>query len=317
MKDAGTDAKFSESFDFTFPVADYEKNLEIMIEVVNVSDSGSRKAVIGRTSKTIREIIGSLDKSIPIKLELLHGETGKEQKKGFIQFNGILSVFEDKKKEEKKEDGKSPRSKKLEFPNKKATLILTVTSMEAHDLVNTGSSTDAQDPCVAVTVGKRVLETQRQRDAGTEAKFPESFQFPISCADFENNAPMGVDVVNVGLMGGKTKIGSGSGQLNQLFSEINQPQKARIELTYLDGKQSILKGYVDLVVILSYEDAKLSEASAPRKMLSLAKEDQDCTLMLALTNLQAHELKDKGHFYDKQDPCLEIIVNGHMQETER
>jgi hypothetical protein len=317
MKDAGIDAKFPESFDFTFPVADYEKNLEMTIEVVNLRDNGSRKAVIGRTSKTISEIIGSLDKSVPITLELLHGETGKEQKKGFIQFNGILSVFEEKKVEDKKEDGKSPRSKKLEFPNKNATLILTVTAMEAHDLVNTGSSTDKQDPCVAVKVGKRVLETQRQKDAGTEAKFPECFHFSMSCADFENSTPMGIEVFNVGLMGRKTKIGSGSGQLNQLFSEINQPQKARIELTYVEGKQSILKGYVDLVGILSYEDAKLNEASAPRKLLSLVKEDQDCTLMLALANLQAHELKDKGKFYDKQDPCIEIIVNGHMQETER
>jgi hypothetical protein len=171
MKDAGNDAKFQESFDFTFSVADYEKNLEMTIEVVNLNDSGSRKAVIGRTSKTISEIIGSLDKAVPITLELLHGATGKEQKKGFIQFNGILSVFEekkveDKKKEDKKEEvkskkpGPSPRAPSL-MKDKAAQLSLNISAIEVHELANTGIMFDGQDPAVEIAINKQLSKTKR------------------------------------------------------------------------------------------------------------------------------------------------------------
>ena len=56
---------------------------------------------------------------------------------------------------------------------------LIFSSLQASDLVNTGSRWDAQDPALRITIGKEKKETARMKDVGTEASFPETLEFEL------------------------------------------------------------------------------------------------------------------------------------------
>lgn len=56
---------------------------------------------------------------------------------------------------------------------------LIFSSLEASDLVDTGSRWDAQDPALRITIGKETHETARMKDVGTAASFPETFEFEL------------------------------------------------------------------------------------------------------------------------------------------
>lgn len=95
------------------------------------------------------------------------------------------------KPEEKKQAAppaaQSTAHKPLEITDKTGTLKLTLSSFEARELIDTGAAEDRQDPCLDVIIGKKTFTTERKKDAGTEAKFPETFEFTFPVSDYDNN----------------------------------------------------------------------------------------------------------------------------------
>ena len=80
-----------------------------------------------------------------------------------------------------------------------------IDSLEVSDIQDTGSSWDSQDPSITLIIGKQTFHTKRlldlfdpvvsliyhayalvcrQKDAKTEAKFPEEFSFGLHSADY-------------------------------------------------------------------------------------------------------------------------------------
>lgn len=279
---------------------------------------GSEKH-IGSAKKSLKEVINLLDKKLKIIIPLIHHGSGKPEEKGFIQFEGVLSLLPSKGKDEKKQEA-SRSSKTIDnkgiYPDKSEKIKFIVTSFVAGDLVNTGTSLDKQDPCLEIRIGKRTFVTERQKDAGTTAKFIESFEFTFSVEDFENEltvskpnfllfnslSPLQAEflIFHEKVTGERTRVGEGVGILPKLFSKFNQPTQARIELTYTKEKQTISKGYVDFVGILSLNNEKLNQSLIPRDLLKISPEFKDSSLRLGLSSMQVHALPDTGHFYDKQ-----------------
>lgn len=62
-----------------------------------------------------------------------------------------------------------------------------VSKLAATDLFDTGSMLDGQDPCLQLTIGKDTFETARQQDAGTKAKFPETFEWILESEEIMKN----------------------------------------------------------------------------------------------------------------------------------
>lgn len=58
----------------------------------------------------------------------------------------------------------------------------------ATDLFDTGSMLDGQDPCLQLTLAGKSFETARQQDAGTRAKFPETFEWTLTSEEIERGA---------------------------------------------------------------------------------------------------------------------------------
>ncbi len=178
---------------------------------------------IGHGQRRIKELFSELNKSTPIRVDLIHN---KKFQKGFINCSGILVLIPSKgatppvKMEEKvqvSESKKEPTTKDIQgdsskvggkpelnhseelkqgssieikpliIEDKAGTLKLTLTSFDARELIDTGSSEDNQDPCMEISIGKQAFKTERQKDAGTQAKFPETFEFIFPVSDFDNN----------------------------------------------------------------------------------------------------------------------------------
>ncbi len=127
---------------------------------------------IGHGQRRIKELFSELNKSTPIRVDLIHN---KKFQKGFINCSGILVLIPSKgatppvKMEEKvqvSESKKEPTTKDapkggLTFPEKNVPLKLVISSIEAHDLVNVVKSGEIQDPCVQLSIGKKSFSTKR------------------------------------------------------------------------------------------------------------------------------------------------------------
>ncbi len=138
-------------------------------------------------------------------------------------------------------------------------------SLEAHNLYDTGSVWDKQDPCVKLTLGTIVLgKTPRQKDAGTQAAWPqEVFYAKIErdrqkYLDKHGGLPLMVDVYNEDFMGTLKSIGHGVLDLLTVFTE-NEWQSGTVKtvsvnLTHTDIIASVLKGNVDMKITMLSED---------------------------------------------------------------
>ena len=118
-------------------------------------------------------------------------------------------------------------------------------------------------------------------------------------------------------MGSKTKIGEGGLSLKTLFPTFMKPTEGKFELSYEKNNQTITKGVVSVIGILSYVDAQLNASLIPKDVLKLPKEAQTATLAFTMTKLQAHALPDHSFLTDGQDPMVIMSIGGQKQETER
>eukprot|EP01034_Spumella_vulgaris_P032732 gene32732-40401_t len=94
IKDAKTSAVFPEVFTFDISQAEYDKGLEIEIEALNVSSSGSKTHVgIGRA--VLKTAVSTLDnKPVTFIVQLAHMKKKQpEEQKGVVELIGTLEVI--------------------------------------------------------------------------------------------------------------------------------------------------------------------------------------------------------------------------------
>lgn len=70
-------------------------------------------------------------------------------------------------------------------------MTLKLSSLKAVDLADTGSAMDKQDPLLSIKIGNQIFKTIRQKDAGTNATFSETFEIDISAKEYQSNVPIG------------------------------------------------------------------------------------------------------------------------------
>lgn len=132
----------------------------------------------------------SLKKLFPVflqpteaKISLIYEKDNQTITKGFVSLVGYLSYSEDALN--------LPLIVKniLVLPKElsTSTLALSLTKIQAHALPDGGWAADGQDPMVIFTIGGKKQETARQKDAGSNALFGETFLFELSAGDLMKN----------------------------------------------------------------------------------------------------------------------------------
>jgi hypothetical protein len=77
------------------------------------------------------------------------------------------------------------------FNNK---MVINLRKLSVHDLFDTGTFFDKQDPCLEITICEHKLMTERQQDAGTNANFPEKFEIMVDDVQCKSGMEMFVEV---------------------------------------------------------------------------------------------------------------------------
>lgn len=98
---------------------------------------------------------------------------------------------------------------------------LKIAKIVCRDLEDKGGFMDKQDPSVHIRVGiQSTFRTERQKDAGTSAKFPEEFLIELS--DKEANGDVEFEVFNEGRkQTDLTHVGIGAIRIKSEFTQLN------------------------------------------------------------------------------------------------
>ena len=93
-------------------------------------------------------------------------------------------------------------------PGAEVKLKLTIDSLQIKDVVDTGSSSDPQDPAIEIMINKKTFYTERKVDAIKQASYSEVFIIEFTEKEYNNNnIDLSIEVVNKNLFGIKKHIG--------------------------------------------------------------------------------------------------------------
>lgn len=123
------------------------------------------------------------------------------------------------------------------------------------------------------------------------------------------------------MMGGKTHVGSGSIPISSAVTQVNATNKAKINLVHTKSKTQIMeKGFFEMECILKPQlesnnssTAKSSPSATSTKIIPLPKGNY----RIVFTEIEVSDLFNTGNMLDKQDPCVEISLNGQKLQTAR
>jgi hypothetical protein len=157
---------------------------------MNVSLTGSKKS-LGKGNIPLNSFVASIDKLVPFQIPLMLEKGGQ---KGVISGVVCLTVDEDNKSSEEKSNEliKVEEVKPLVIPKEMSNHVfnLALSDMQAHELENTGHLLDKQDPCLKVTIGSQYFTTERRKDSGINAIFPEIFKFSLTAEEIMKSVPV-------------------------------------------------------------------------------------------------------------------------------
>ena len=129
---------------------------------------------------------------------------------------------------------------------------LSIKDISVNDLFDSGTLFDKQDPGVTLRIGPHLHRTNRIKEAGTSATFPEQFTEIqlISQKIREEALELQVEVGNIDAKGNlKCDLGSASAKLKDLFHEYN----TWIDITMNLSRGNNIKGEVKMKGMLSSE----------------------------------------------------------------
>ena len=166
---------------------------------------------------------------------------------------------------------------------------LKFTHFEATDLYNAGSSMDAQDPSLKLSIsGEEIGHTKRIVDAGVNCEWPEEFEYDLPASKFDFGAKLKVEVFNQNALGLKKPIGHGTVGVSEVIKfDKKQKVQVHIDLTYIDLMSSLDKGKVSFWIVAEGHE-KPDKPHSPSK-----------------THKKAHSHEyDDGHEADHKDVKL-------------
>ena len=124
---------------------------------------------------------------------------------------------------------------------------LKIFSIKAKDLVDKGNMLDAQDPAVRIKVGDAVHKTERKKDSGRKAEFPEEFTFDVDSSSLlEKDLHIEVEAINESIIHSEKALGKGSVSMKSVLSSCDVEVLIWVELS-IGGKQ---QGKVSMIGIL-------------------------------------------------------------------
>jgi len=121
-------------------------------------------------------------------------------------------------------------------------LKLTIDNLQVKDLVDTGSTSDPQDPAIEITIGKKSFYTERKVDAIKEASFPEVFIIELTEKEYiNNNIDISIEIINKSFLGYKKHVGRYKEVLQHIIPLHlrNQCIPLTMNLTYQPNKKDI------------------------------------------------------------------------------
>ena len=228
--------------------------------------------------------------------------------------------------------------------------VLSLENISVIDLYNSGSFYDAQDPSVIIKIGKNEFKTERIKDGGVNAKFPEKFtniQIPIN--EF-NDIEIFVEAHNIDA-NGKSKDNLGISKAKLI--DIIPKDKELTDLTFSLIRQGKSKGQIKMQGILFKPSAPVVQAetitptttatttiiipennSVPITVSKHNNEDESVPVLvpvsvseneinisgpiyLTVEQLSVLDIEDSSSFMDKQDPCIKLKIGSQLFTTER
>lgn len=341
-----------ERYEVSVDPKDYGNGLDMEIEVINEYKEGS-PVHVGKAIIVIKDLLSAHNKQTPIKIDLTYySPKGQEVSKGVLYMYGILDVtFGDpdaqtellsaaptKKsglarfKSAAKKAGMISagmnriRREKAEKLKEKGPIIreyiLTLDSMRAVDLTNTGTMLDPQDPALYLKIGTgRLFNTKRQQDAGTKATFTgEIFETTIHPAELEHGLAIDAEVVNEGLIGSKVHIGDGKVLVKAAITELSKAVWFTVDLTHRGKKADVKKGVLHFRGRMEpvYEGHDGEAIEDDKDAAEIAKQMVDIErFMLKITNIKADDLFDTGSLLEPQNPCTIFKYHNREYKTDR
>ena len=161
------------------------ESMNLFLEVVNESGSGTKKALIGACSLPLLDLVPEMGKThfIDRKLTSLTSLTSSNEKStnptsltksqkienyGWVTFKASIEES-DAADEETSMEEEEEQLDELDGLDEEEDIAVSlfVSDIKARDLHDTGSSLDKQDPCIVFTIGTTTFTTARQKDAGS------------------------------------------------------------------------------------------------------------------------------------------------------
>jgi hypothetical protein len=115
------------------------------------------------------------------------------------------------------------------------SMRLSISEIKASNLIDKGNALDKQDPMISIKIGSKTQTTDRKKDGGTNASFPEEFEFEFTAEEYHNGLTMEVIAINKTFMGKEIVLGSGSVVLNENVDDPNEKTGIIVNLEYKEG----------------------------------------------------------------------------------
>jgi hypothetical protein len=158
---------------------------------------------------------------------------------------------------------------------------------------------------------------------------------------------MGVEALNINVMGSKAHLGKGDIKLNTVITKLEGDIPIKVELNHVKGNKSTQKGFVQFLVNMREEMSKPPEElipienpvkpvepskhpnekksdnvpaqidAKPSSKHVLGISDKEKKLNVVITSIVVEDLLDSGGALDKQDPSVEFTLGKKSYRTER
>ena len=348
-KDGGTKAQYTEKFS-NININDNEiKDIEIEIEVQNIDANGKSKADLGSYKAKLLDILIDDGKYHDVTINL----TRQTKPKGQIKMQGLL--VKEQAVELKAQPAPtlaSPTSAPTPAPASSPSLApniapardeiisgpiyISFDQLSASELEDAGHMFDNQDPAmrIIITNSSQIFTTERIKEGGSKASFPETFndirsnyddeieielhnmndnkqskkivgkaKFKISDKIQKENVK--VDLV-IPLTNSKDKP-QGKAMISAIIKKRDTSNEPDLKSTkQLDSKTTDSESKNSDSSSSKQSDSKVIESES--KKMSSTVVPKKGKIKLNLDQLSVNGLDDAGNMFDKQDPSLNIKV---------
>lgn len=169
------------------------------MEAFNINNAPGKlgkKIHIGKGTINLKTAIPKFNKVVSISIAMTHTSKKGVFRKGRIEMDGLIEVQENQVRLNSVKQTMNfvglGLASSIGLGNDGKRLRVTVNSMKALNLVDTGSRLDPQDPALWIKIGDSYNMTARQQDARCNATFDELYQYEVSGEAYDTGVEVGV-----------------------------------------------------------------------------------------------------------------------------